>query len=127
MCFLQEEELKKAILVVFANKQDMEQAMTPTEVANALGLPALKDRKWQIFKTSATKGIGLEEAMEWYVMTRHAGRTSYDVSIEETCFPSVFAQMNHVCSLASQAGRFPQEPTVEAPPLFYITIFGPSV
>lgn len=68
---LQEEELKKAILVVFANKQDMEQAMTPTEVANALGLPALKDRKWQIFKTSATKGIGLEEAMEWYVITRY--------------------------------------------------------
>lgn len=63
--FIQEEELKKAILVVFANKQDMDQAMTPTEVANALGLPALKDRKWQIFKTSATKGTGLEEAMEW--------------------------------------------------------------
>uniref|UniRef100_A0A3Q0RNA9 ADP-ribosylation factor-like protein 1 n=1 Tax=Amphilophus citrinellus TaxID=61819 RepID=A0A3Q0RNA9_AMPCI len=59
-----EEELKKAILVVFANKQDMDQAMTPTEVANALGLPALKDRKWQIFKTSATKGTGLDEAME---------------------------------------------------------------
>lgn len=64
-CFIQEEELKKAILVVFANKQDMDQAMTPTEVANALGLPALKDRKWQIFKTSATKGTGLDEAMEW--------------------------------------------------------------
>lgn len=62
---IQEEELKKAILVVFANKQDMEQAMTPTEVANSLGLPALKDRKWQIFKTSATKGTGLDEAMEW--------------------------------------------------------------
>ena len=64
-CVSQEEELKKAILVVFANKQDMEQAMTPTEVANALGLPCLKDRKWQIFKTSATKGTGLDEAMEW--------------------------------------------------------------
>lgn len=77
LCFLQEEELKKAILVVFANKQDMEQAMTPTEVANALGLPALKDRKWQIFKTSATKGIGLEEAMEWYVLTCYTGRKLY--------------------------------------------------
>lgn len=60
--------------MVFANKQDMEQAMTPTEVANALGLPALKDRKWQIFKTSATKGTGLEEAMEWYVATRYTGK-----------------------------------------------------
>lgn len=64
-CFIKEEELKKAILVVFANKQDMDQAMTPAEVATALGLPALKDRKWQIFKTSATKGTGLDEAMEW--------------------------------------------------------------
>ncbi|KAE8615087.1 hypothetical protein XENTR_v10008403 [Xenopus tropicalis] len=65
VAMLEEEELKKAILVVFANKQDMEQAMTPTEVANSLGLPALKDRRWQIFKTSATKGTGLDEAMEW--------------------------------------------------------------
>ncbi|KAF3859483.1 hypothetical protein F7725_021882 [Dissostichus mawsoni] len=67
VAMLEEEELKKAILVVFANKQDMDQAMTPTEVANSLGLPALKDRKWQIFKTSATKGTGLDEAMEWLV------------------------------------------------------------
>ncbi|EMP26859.1 hypothetical protein UY3_16054 [Chelonia mydas] len=65
VAMLEEEELKKAILVVFANKQDMEQAMTPTEMANSLGLPALKDKKWQIFKTSATKGTGLDEAMEW--------------------------------------------------------------
>uniref|UniRef100_A0A8C5L585 ADP-ribosylation factor-like protein 1 n=5 Tax=Myomorpha TaxID=1963758 RepID=A0A8C5L585_JACJA len=65
VAMLEEEELRKAILVVFANKQDMEQAMTPSEMANALGLPALKDRKWQIFKTSATKGTGLDEAMEW--------------------------------------------------------------
>uniref|UniRef100_A0A2K5NC10 ARF like GTPase 1 n=1 Tax=Cercocebus atys TaxID=9531 RepID=A0A2K5NC10_CERAT len=64
-----EEELRKAILVVFANKQDMEQAMTSSEMANSLGLPALKDRKWQIFKTSATKGTGLDEAMEWLVET----------------------------------------------------------
>uniref|UniRef100_H3ALK4 ADP-ribosylation factor-like protein 14 n=1 Tax=Latimeria chalumnae TaxID=7897 RepID=H3ALK4_LATCH len=62
---LDEEELKKSILVVFANKQDMEDAMTPSEVATALGLAALKDRRWQIFKTSAIKGTGLEEAMEW--------------------------------------------------------------
>ncbi|XP_053138735.1 ADP-ribosylation factor-like protein 1 [Hemicordylus capensis] len=69
VAMLEEEELKKAILVVFANKQDMEQAMTPTEMANELGLPALKDRKWQLFKTSATKGTGLDEAMEWLVET----------------------------------------------------------
>jgi len=54
---------------VFANKQDIEGAMTVTEVANALGLSAIKNRKYQIFKTSAIKGDGLDEAMEWCVLT----------------------------------------------------------
>ncbi|CAK8683701.1 ADP-ribosylation factor-like protein 1 [Clavelina lepadiformis] len=64
---LEEEELKKAILVVFANKQDLDGALTETEVAKELGLAAIKDRKWQIFKTSAVKSIGLETAMDWLV------------------------------------------------------------
>lgn len=67
LAMLEEEELKKAILCVFANKQDMEGAMTATEVSNALGLSSLKTRTWSIFKTSATKGEGLEEAMDWLV------------------------------------------------------------
>lgn len=62
---LEEEELRKAILMVFANKQDLEGAMTPAEISNSLGLSALKNRTWSIFKTSALKGEGLEEAMEW--------------------------------------------------------------
>jgi len=67
LSMLDEEELKTAILLVFANKQDMEQAMTPAEIAKELGLSAIKNRKWQIFKTSALKNIGLEEGMEWLV------------------------------------------------------------
>ena len=43
----------------------MEGSMSATEVSNALGLSALKNRTWSIFKTSALKGEGLEEAMEW--------------------------------------------------------------
>lgn len=64
---LKEDELKNAVLCVFANKQDIEGAMSPSEVANSLGLPSLKNRKYQIFKTSAVKGTGLDEAMEWLV------------------------------------------------------------
>lgn len=64
---LEEEELKKSILVVLANKQDMEGAMSETEVAKQLGLSCIKDRKYQIFKTSALKGKGLDESMEWLV------------------------------------------------------------
>ena len=71
----QEEELKKSLLLVFANKQDMEGAMSPSEVANSLGLPALRNRKWQIFKTSAIKGIGLEEAMQWWVVEVYKPRS----------------------------------------------------
>ena len=62
---LQEDELKSAILVVLANKQDMPNALSVTEVHKALGLDALKSRTFQIFKTSAVKGEGLDEAMEW--------------------------------------------------------------
>ena len=62
---LEEEELKSAILVVLANKQDLEGAMSVTEVYSALGLDALKSRTFQIFKASAVKGDGLDEAMDW--------------------------------------------------------------
>ena len=48
--------------------QDLEGALTPAEVSRELGLAALKSRTWQIFKTSATQGAGLEEAMEWLVI-----------------------------------------------------------
>jgi len=65
LAMLEEDELKDAILCVFANKQDMEGAMTAADVSNALGLSALKTRTWSIFKTSATKGEGLEEGMDW--------------------------------------------------------------
>ncbi|XP_064482418.1 ADP-ribosylation factor-like protein 1 isoform X2 [Ornithodoros turicata] len=62
---LEEEELRKAVLVVLANKQDLEEAMSVSEIHSALGLDALKNRTFQIFKTSAIKGAGLDEAMEW--------------------------------------------------------------
>ncbi|KOX76909.1 ADP-ribosylation factor-like protein 1 [Melipona quadrifasciata] len=62
---LREEELQGAILVVLANKQDMAGCLSVAEVHQALGLDALKNRTFQIFKTSATKGEGLDQAMDW--------------------------------------------------------------
>ncbi|XP_004365083.1 ADP-ribosylation factor-like protein [Capsaspora owczarzaki ATCC 30864] len=64
---LEEDELKDAMLLVFANKQDMPGALPPAQVSEALGLSALKNRTYSIFKTSAVKGEGLEEAMDWLV------------------------------------------------------------
>lgn len=65
MAMLEEEELKNAVLLVFANKQDMPGALTDAEVSQGLGLTALKDRTWQIQKSSAIKGDGLNEGLEW--------------------------------------------------------------
>jgi|UniRef100_A0A914Q9A2 ADP-ribosylation factor-like protein 1 len=62
---LEEEELKNAVLVVLANKQDIPGCLSPTDVYRALGLDALRNREFQIFKASALKGEGLDEAMEF--------------------------------------------------------------
>ncbi|CAG8646675.1 16636_t:CDS:2 [Funneliformis mosseae] len=62
---LDEEELRDAALLVFANKQDMGGAMTAAEVSDALGLGTLKNRQWSIYKTSAVKGYGLTEGLDW--------------------------------------------------------------
>ena len=47
------------------SSKDIEGVISPSQISTALGLSALKNRMWAIFKTSATKGEGLEEAMEW--------------------------------------------------------------
>lgn len=40
-------------------------AMTEVEVTEALGLSDLRHRTWTIFKTSAVKGEGLTEGLDW--------------------------------------------------------------
>ncbi|KAF9200091.1 Arf GTPase arl1, partial [Haplosporangium sp. Z 27] len=67
MAMLEEEELKDASLLVFANKQDMAGAMTQAEVSDALGLSTLMNRQWSIHKTSAVKGEGLTEGLDWLI------------------------------------------------------------
>ena len=39
--------------------------MSVEEVYQALGLDLLRNRTFQIFKTSAIKGEGLDQAMDW--------------------------------------------------------------
>eukprot|EP00948_MAST-09A_sp_MAST-9A-sp1_P001314 g1314.t1 len=64
---MSEEELKNAVLLVFANKQDLEQAMRPSEVVEALELAKLKNRSWTIQATSAIKREGIFEGFDWLV------------------------------------------------------------
>jgi len=62
---LGEDELRDAVLLVLANKQDLPQALSPAEVTEKLGLPGLSGRKWYIQATCATTGEGLIEGLEW--------------------------------------------------------------
>lgn len=45
---LNEDELRDALLLVFANKQDLPNAMNAAEITDKLGLQALKQRTWYI-------------------------------------------------------------------------------
>lgn len=65
MRMLQEDELRDASLLVFANKQDLPNAMNAAELTDKLGLHSLRQRHWYIQATCATSGDGLYEGLEW--------------------------------------------------------------
>jgi len=62
---LNEDELRDAMLLVFANKQDLPNAMNAAEITDKLGLHSLRQRAWYIQSTCATSGDGLYEGLEW--------------------------------------------------------------
>merc|ERR1712088_954725 len=65
MRMLNEDELRDAVLLVFANKQDLPNAMTASEVTDKLGLHNLRQRRWHTQSTCATSGDGLYEGLDW--------------------------------------------------------------
>lgn len=70
---LGEQEMKDAALLVLANKQDLPNAMTSTEIMQKLNLEALdRDRKWFIQSTVAPTGDGLYEGLDWLSRTLSA-------------------------------------------------------
>lgn len=78
---LNEDELRDALLLVFANKQDLPNAMNAAEITDKLGLHGLRQRTWYIQVSPsllytlvcsvglqaacATSGDGLYEGLEW--------------------------------------------------------------
>ncbi|KAG8098732.1 hypothetical protein GUJ93_ZPchr0013g34267 [Zizania palustris] len=62
---LNEDELRDAVLLVFANKQDLPNAMNAAEITDKLGLHSLRQRHWYIQSTCATTGEGLYEGLDW--------------------------------------------------------------
>ncbi|KAK1331258.1 hypothetical protein QTO34_009209 [Cnephaeus nilssonii] len=62
---LMDYELIDAVLLVFANKQDVPNAMNTAEITDKLGLQSLCQRNWHIQATCATSGDGLYEGLDW--------------------------------------------------------------
>ncbi|KAH6656143.1 ADP-ribosylation factor family-domain-containing protein [Truncatella angustata] len=62
---INDREMKDSLLLVFANKQDIRDAMTPEEVQKALELGKLKDKIWNVMPSCATTGDGLIEGLAW--------------------------------------------------------------
>lgn len=62
---MNEPELENACVLVYANKQDLNSVMTPSEISQKLGMEKLKNRKWLVQGSSATKGEGITEGLDW--------------------------------------------------------------
>lgn len=65
MHILSADELRDAVLLVFANKQDLPNALSASEVSERLGLYQLRARKWYVQTCCATTGAGLYEGLDW--------------------------------------------------------------
>ena len=55
---LAEDELREAVLLVFANKQDLPHAMNPAEITDKLGLHNMRNRNWYIQVKIPRAGLG---------------------------------------------------------------------
>lgn len=62
---LVEEELRDAVLLVIANKQDLPNSMNAAELTDKLQLNTLRNRQWYIQAACATQGTGLYEGLDW--------------------------------------------------------------
>ncbi|GJW59719.1 ADP-ribosylation factor-like protein 5 [Tanacetum coccineum] len=72
---LPNEELQNAVLLVFANKRDLKDAMTPAEITDALSLHSIKNHDWHIQACSALTGDGLSDGLGW-IAQRVTGKTT---------------------------------------------------
>ena len=70
---LNEDELRNAVVLVFANKQDLPNALSTSEMTERLGLHQLRSRQWYIQAACATTGDGLYEGLDWLSVSGFLG------------------------------------------------------
>lgn len=64
---ISDREMKEAIILVYANKQDLKGALTPEEIPEKLKLHDIRDRNWYVQPCVAISesGDGLSEGLTW--------------------------------------------------------------
>lgn len=62
---LQNADLGNTVVLVFANKQDLKDAMSPAEITDALSLHSIKNNDWHIQASCAITGDGLYDGLGW--------------------------------------------------------------
>ncbi|CAL4097943.1 unnamed protein product, partial [Meganyctiphanes norvegica] len=62
---LAHEELSRASVLIYANKQDVKGSMTAGEISRLLNLTSIKKHRWQIQGCCALTGEGLYQGLEW--------------------------------------------------------------
>ena len=58
-------ELKDAVILIFANKADMPTARDPDELTEIYGFNEIQDHEWKIQPCCALTGEGLGEGLDW--------------------------------------------------------------
>ncbi len=72
---LEADELKDAVVLVFANKQDLPNALSVSQVGDQLGLPQISNsRKTFCMGAVATQGFGLFEGLDWLSRTLNSSK-----------------------------------------------------
>jgi len=66
---LSDREMKEAVVLILANKQDLRDAMKPVQLTESLKLSSLRDRNWFVQPSCATTGDGLEDGLKWLLTT----------------------------------------------------------
>jgi small GTP-binding protein len=62
---LESDELRDAVVLVYANKQDLPNAIKACELGSKLKLNTLSNRPWLVQGTCAKTGDGLYEGLDW--------------------------------------------------------------
>jgi ADP-ribosylation factor protein 1 len=57
--------LREIPFLFFANKQDLPNAYTVSNVVEQLELLKIRDREWKVSESTATQGLGIEEGFDW--------------------------------------------------------------